>query len=470
MDSRLIQVRPTPRQVAWQTMEFYAFVHFGMNTMTNREWGDGTESPALFDPAQLDADQWVSAIAAAGMTGVILTTKHHDGFCLWPTATTDHSVAGSPWRGGGGDVVGDVAAACARHGLRFGVYLSPWDRHEPRYGTGTAYDDFYIAQLTELLTRYGPMFTLWMDGAQSPSLDPRQQPYDWERIFSTARALQPDAVLSSCGPDVRWCGNEAGVTRSDEWSVVPASLRDTARIAERSQHEDQPGFGRIIYPEDLDLGSRAAVAGREDDLVWYPAEVDVSIRPGWFHHPEENDRVRTPDNLFDLYLGAVGGNATLLLNVPPDRSGLVSDADVASLHALGDRIRALRAGRIRCGVEVSSGTLTTPESRLADGLGGVEPWWRPDPGDAQPTLRLALPRPTPLSALVLKEAIREGQRVEQVDVEFLRDGVTVDRRTTGAIGYQRIVRLEGIDADAVRLRFTRSRGPVVLAGTGLVAA
>ena len=220
-------VAPSPRQLAWQQMEFYGFIHFGMNTFTGREWGDGTASPALFDPACLDAGQWARALKSAGMRGMILTCKHHDGFCLWPSAHTGYSVKYAPWKGGRGDVVREAADACRRAGLKFGVYLSPWDRHDPRYGSGKPYDDYYVAQLTELLTGYGELFCVWLDGACGEGPNGRRQAYDWARYYETIRALQPGAVISVCGPDVRWCGNEAGHCRPSEWSVVPAALRRT---------------------------------------------------------------------------------------------------------------------------------------------------------------------------------------------------------------------------------------------------
>ena len=313
-------IAPSPRQLAWQELEFYGFIHFGMNTFTGREWGDGRASPALFDPARLDPDQWAAAFKSAGMQGLILTCKHHDGFCLWPSAHTDYSVKHAPWKGGRGDVVAETAAACRRAGLKFGVYLSPWDRHDPRYGAGKPYDDYYVAQLTELLTGYGELFCVWLDGACGEGPNGRRQVYDWPRYYRTIRALQPGAVISVCGPDVRWCGNEAGHCRPSEWSVVPAQLRDAAYTAERSQQADDAAFARRVDRTDEDLGSREAIAGA-GALAWYPAEVDTSIRPGWFYHPEEDGRVRTADKLLDIYLAAVGGNAALLLNVPPAPDG-----------------------------------------------------------------------------------------------------------------------------------------------------
>ena len=313
---RAASVTPSPRQLAWQQLEFYGFIHFGMNTFAGREWGDGTDSPQLFHPKDLDPDQWVAALKSAGMRGLILTCKHHDGFCLWPSAFTEYSVKNAPWREGQGDVVALTAEACRRGGLKFGVYLSPWDRHDPRYGTGRPYDDYYVHQLTELCTRYGELFCVWMDGACGEGPNGKRQVYDWPRYYETVRRLQPGAVLSVCGPDVRWCGNEAGHCRPSEWSVVPAQLMDAAYTAGRSQQADDGTFSRRVDRQDEDLGSREVIAAA-GELAWYPAEVDTSVRPGWFYHPEEDSQVRTPEELLDIYLDAVGGNAALLLNVPP---------------------------------------------------------------------------------------------------------------------------------------------------------
>ena len=254
------EITPSPRQLAWQELEFYAFIHFGMNTFTDREWGDGSEDPSWFNPEGLDARQWTEAVKSAGMKGLILTCKHHDGFCLWPSRYTDHSVKASPWRQGRGDVVQEAAQACREAGLRFGVYLSPWDRHEPSYGTGKPYDDFFVHQLTELATGYGEIFCFWFDGACGEGKNGRKQRYDWERYYQVIRRYQPGAVISVCGPDVRWCGNEAGHCRRSEWSVVPAELRDTERIASLSQREDDPAFARRISSHEEDLGSRDAAA------------------------------------------------------------------------------------------------------------------------------------------------------------------------------------------------------------------
>lgn len=327
-----VNVRPAPRQVVWQETEFYGFIHFGMNTFTNREWGTGHEPEELFNPTAFDARQWARVANEAGMRGLILTCKHHDGFCLWPSRFSEHTVARSPWRNGHGDVVAEVARACAQYGLKFGVYLSPWDRTDATYGQGDAYNDFYINQLTELLTQYGPIFEVWLDGANGEGPNGKKQHYDWERLYATVRRLQPDACIAVSGPDVRWVGNEAGHVRPNEWSVVPASLRDQEAIAAKSQQEDDEDFARVFSATDDDLGSRRALAQYEGPLIWYPAEVNTSIRPGWFYHPAEDDQVKSAATLFKLYQAAVGGNGTFLLNVPPDPSGRIAAPDRQALR------------------------------------------------------------------------------------------------------------------------------------------
>lgn len=441
-------VRPTPRQLAWQQLEFYGFIHFGMNTMTDREWGLGHEDPALFDPAQLDADQWVESLAAAGMRGLILTCKHHDGFCLWPSAVTRHSVASSPWKAGRGDLVAEVSAACARRGMKFGVYLSPWDRTEPSYGTGTRYDDFFVAQLRELLSGYGPIFSVWFDGANGEGAGGKKQYYDWDRYFAAVRELQPGAVISVCGPDVRWCGNEAGHTRPNEWSVVPASLRDAERTASNSQKADDGEFSRLVRSDEQDLGSRAVIASSSDELVWYPAEVNTSIRPGWFHHPKEDTQVRSADELFDIYCASVGGNATFLLNVPPARSGLVSAPDRLVLSQLGSRIAALYAADI-----ASEATASPPG--VQDGA------WAIDATGG--SLVLSWPEPRRIDGAIAEEDITLGQQVERLLVEVrTADDQWLPVAECASVGYRRILSFAAVETDTVRLSITASRGPARL--------
>ncbi len=326
-------VTPSPRQFAWQVLEFTAFIHFTVNTFTGREWGTGAEPDSVFNPTAYDARQWVKVCKQAGMKLVILTAKHHDGFCLWPSRYTDHSVKKSPWRNGEGDVVRDVSAACSEFGLKFGIYMSPWDRHERTFGDSPAYNQYFENQLTELLTNYGPVAEVWFDGANGEGPNGKRQVYDWPAYYRIVRKLQPDAVIAIMGPDVRWVGTESGYGRDTEWSVLPnlVSIPDSVSLSSRND-----GVDAWFSPRDLmdrDLGSRARLAGARN-LLWYPAEVDVSIRPGWFYHGSEDTRVKTPAELLDIFYSSVGRNAVLLLNVPPNTLGLIGEADIRSLREM----------------------------------------------------------------------------------------------------------------------------------------
>jgi alpha-L-fucosidase len=317
--------RPVPSlaQLEWQRDELALFIHFGVNTFTNREWGDGREDPSVFAPTGLDVRQWVRVARASGFRAVILTAKHHDGFCLWPSRTTEHSVARSPWRDGRGDVVREFVEGCRAEGLKAGLYCSPWDRREPSYGDSPRYNDLYCDQLTELLSEYGALQEVWFDGANGEGPNGRRQEYDWPRYWSLVRRLQPDAVIfSDAGPDIRWIGNERGEAGDPNWSTVnPAAV-------------PYPGMSGDAVIHSLQHGDPAGT-------VWRPGETDVSIRPGWFHHPEEDERVKTEDQLVELYFTSVGRNSKLLLNVPPTRAGMLAEADVARLGGMRRRLTAL---------------------------------------------------------------------------------------------------------------------------------
>jgi len=320
-------VVPSARQLQWQRLELTAFFHFGINTFTNNEWGTGKEDPNIFNPISLDARQWVRVAKEAGVKQVILTAKHHDGFCLWPTKTTKHSVENSPWKNGKGDVVREVANACKENKIGFGIYVSPWDMNAPIYGSD-AYNDFFIEQLTELLTQYGSIDEVWFDGANGEGPKGKKQVYDFERWYKVIRKLQPSAVIAIMGPDVRWVGTETGYGRETEWSVVPANNLNQNEIAAGSQ--TSIAFKPQGDMMGNDLGSRDKIRSASG-LVWYPAETDVSIRPGWFYHEEENEKVKSPKKLLDIYFNSVGRNGVLLLNIPPDKRGLVHEADVKNL-------------------------------------------------------------------------------------------------------------------------------------------
>lgn len=365
----VIPLTPSPAQLHWQQLEFGVFIHFGINTFAGKEWSDGTIPASTFNPTDLDAGSWVRAAKAAGARYLILTAKHHDGFCLWPTATTDYSVSSSPWRGGGGDVVREVADACAAEGIGLGLYLSPWDRNAKCYNDPAAYDDFYVQQLTELCTGYGPLMELWFDGAGSVG-----RSYDWERIMSVAKEHQPDAMIFNMGqPTIRWVGNEDGLAADPVLYTVDATA-DT-QYTETSSSLDAPRY--------------------------LPPECDVSIRRGWFWHPD--DRPKTVEHLLAIYYRSVGMGANLLLNLPPDTRGLLPEEDI-------QRLRAWRAELDR---RLSGSVEATIEHH-----------------DAGATLRF--PAPVTFNHLELVEELSQGQRitahsVHSGDTELVA-GMTVGNR------------------------------------------
>ncbi len=332
---RYISVVPTPSQIRLQDKPFYAFFHFGMNTANDREWGCASETVDDFDITKIKPEQWVKAVKSAGMTGVILTCKHHDGFCLWNTGTTDFNVMNSPM---GKDIVKAVSDECHKQGIEFGVYLSPWDMHEPTYGT-EPYNDYFVRQLTELCGNYGELFEVWFDGAKGANA--KAFTYDWQRYYKLIRTMQPNANIAICGEDIRWVGNEAGKARKNEYSVVPASLKQCEAIEKNSQNaEGDAARLQKVDTMDEDLGSRKILKGNAY-LSWYPAEVDVSIRKGWFYHKKDDKTVKSARRLFNIYLKSVGNNCTLLLNIPPTDKGVICSKDVRSLKALGEKIKGI---------------------------------------------------------------------------------------------------------------------------------
>lgn len=453
-------VVPSARQLRWQQWELTAFFHFGINTFTGREWGDGKEDPELFNPAQLDARQWVREAKEAGFKVVILTAKHHDGFCLWPTATTRHSVASSSWKEGRGDVVKEVAEACKEYGVNFGVYLSPWDRNAQVYGT-EAYNDFFVAQLTELLTQYGNVAEVWFDGANGEGPNGKKQVYDFERYYKLIRRLQPEAVIAVMGPDVRWVGTETGYGREQEWSVVPANNLNPEAIAANSQQ------GLAFKPQgDMmgsDLGSREKIL-KTKGLVWYPAETDVSIRPGWFYHKAEDDKVKTPEKLLDIYYSSVGRNGVLLLNIPPDKRGRVHEADVKALKAWRHLLGQTFASNLAKGAKIKS---TNGRKKKAVLDGNYSSYWTTEGSDTTAVLELDLKAPKTFDLLLLQENITVGQRIERFVLEY-NDGGEWKKLTEGTtVGYKRLLRFDPVTASKLRLRILSSRLNPTLSEIGL---
>ena len=422
MAARLV---PTPQQLAWQQMELTAFLHFGINTFTGRDWGDGTEDPALFNPSQLDAEQWVRTLKDAGFKMVLLTAKHHDGFCLWPTKTTTHSVASSSWKNGKGDVVKELRDACDKYGMKFGVYLSPWDRNASCYGDSPKYNQFFIQQLTELLTNYGEVHEVWFDGANGEGPNGKKQVYDWDAFYKTIQKLQPKAVMAIMGDDVRWVGNEKGIGRETEWNATVL----TPGIYARSE-ENNKRLG--VFSKAEDLGSRD-ILKNATELFWYPSEVDVSIRPGWFYHKEEDNKVKSLKHLADIYFQSVGYNSVLLLNIPPDRRGLINEADVTRLKEFAEyRKQAFADDRVKEG------------QKLWEAISNGERTYKLKSGSE-------------INVVMLQEDIARGQRVEAFSVEAqTADGwKEIAQGTT--VGYKRLLRFPDVKANQLRIKIKSCR-------------
>lgn len=450
-------VSPSAKQLAWQKMELTAFLHFGINTFTNREWGDGKEDPGLFNPTQLDTRQWVKTCKEAGMKLIILTAKHHDGFCLWPSQYTAHSVKNSPWKNGQGDVVKDLADACREFGMKLGVYLSPWDRNSSIYGT-EAYNDYFVNQLTELLTNYGEVAEVWFDGANGEGPNGKKQVYDWQRYYQTIRKLQPDAVIAIMGPDVRWVGTESGYGRDTEWSVVPASMQDQDEIAAKSQQQTGT-FRPKIDPMAEDLGSREKLYGA-DGLAWYPSEVDVSIRPGWFYHPDQDDKVKSVEKLLDIYYSSVGKNSLLLLNIPPDTRGLIHENDANILKEWRQAIEATFKTNLAANARIKG---VKKMGQLLDN--SLDTYHR---GKATKQMyRIKLDEPKTFNRLVLQENISLGQRVEAFKLEAKVDGKWREITEGTTIGYKRILRFPELTAQQLKLSILETRARPALAEFGL---
>jgi len=442
---------PSARQLAWQELEFYGFLHFTVNTFTDREWGEGDEPERVFNPTALDARQWARVARDAGMKGLILTAKHHDGFVLWPSRYTTHSVSSSPWKDGHGDVVGELARACREYGLKFGVYLSPWDRNRKEYGR-PEYLDYYRAQLRELLTSYGDVFEVWFDGAnggdgyyggarEKRTIDGATY-YDWPRTWALVRELLPAAVMfSDAGPDVRWVGNERGVAFDTSWNTITLA----------GLFPGSPAYGRVA-------------AGSPDGTDWAPPEVDVSIRPGWFYHPAEDTQVKSLDRLVAIYEQSVGRGANLLLNVPPDRRGLIADTDAERLREFGATIAATYKDDLARRARASSAQVrgqapAFDPSHVNDGDNAT--YWATEDGVTSASIELTWAQPVEFSRLVLQEGIALGQRVERWSAEAFTGAAWTTIGEGATIGHKRIARVQPTRTSRLRVTFHARACPVI---------
>ena len=438
---------PSPRQLQWHDLEFYGFLHFTINTFTDKEWGYGDEDPALFNPTDFDAEQIVRTAKEAGMKGLILTAKHHDGFCLWPSKYTEHSVKQSPWRNGRGDVVREISDACRKYGIKFGIYLSPWDRNRPDYGR-TEYLAYFRNQLRELLTNYGPIFEVFFDGANGGDgfyggakemrrID-RETYYDWPTTWKMVRELQPEACLfSDAGPDVRWIGNERGIAGETCWATLNAKDFVPGRADEaRLNRGDRPGAN------------------------WVPAEADVSIRSGWFYHAQEDTKVRTAQNLVDIYYASVGRGASLLLNLPPDRRGQINENDEASLHEFRRILDATFANDLARGASISASNVRghgdrrfLPQHLIDDRR---DSYWATDDNVLAPEVVLEFKHEITFNVVRLREYLPLGQRVEAFAVDVWRDGKWTEFGTGTSIGNCRLLRQHPATTSKVRLRILKA--------------
>lgn len=407
---KITAVVPSERQYAHMKRKYYNFIHFGMNTVTGMEWGDGTVPPSTFNPQQLDTDQWCEVLKRTGSTGIILTAKHHDGFCLWDTKTTDYNVMNSPF---GKDIVKMLSESCQKYGLDLGIYISPWDRHEPTYGS-EAYNDFYVRQLTELATNYGEIFTFWFDGACGEGPNGKKQRYDFPRYYAVLRELQPNACLAICGPDIRWIGNEGGHVRESEWSVVPAPVVSAEEVADKSQKTNDGGAAiQQISSEQQDLGSRDFLRNF-DSFRFSPAECDVSVNLAWFWHDDDyykGKKQRTSEDIARIYMNTVGGNALLLLNVPPNDQGLIGQREIALLagfKAIIDKKFAKPVTPLRAEILSTDGALRPAPGLLTDAGEAF--------GDTDHAVVLTLPEGQQVSLLTAEEELRHSQRVERFEL------------------------------------------------------
>jgi len=429
---------PSASQLAWQQLEYYGFVHFGMNTFTDHEWGEGRADPSIFSPTALDCRQWARVVRDAGMKGIIITAKHHDGFCLWPSNTTTYSVRGSKWRDGKGDVLKELSEACREYGLKFGVYISPWDRNHPLYGK-PAYNRVYKDQWREVLTNYGEVFEAWLDGANDQT---KRMVYDFDGFFRTIRQYQPKAVIfSDAGPDIRWVGNEKGFAGETNWST-------------RDNEGTFPGFA----------DEKALNVGDETGGSWIPAECDVSIRPGWFYHSADDEKIKSVSDLMSIYYASVGRNGNLLLNIGVDRRGLVNERDVARLVEFKKaREESFKTNLARGRVTASN---VRGNEKQFDGEKAIdqrdETYWATDDGVTKASLEIDFGREVEFNRFVVQENIALGQRVKRFSLRIWKDDryQTITEQTT--IGHKRILILPSSRTNKVQLVIEDSKAcPVI---------
>jgi alpha-L-fucosidase len=449
---------PTEKQLAWHEMELNAFVHFTTNTFTDLEWGYGDESPSVFNPTAFDANQWTTVLSNAGFKGLILTCKHHDGFCLWPSEFTEHTIAASPYKNGNGDIVNEVSKACKKQGIKFGVYLSPWDRNHSEYGN-SEYITYYRNQLSEIFSNYGPVFEMWFDGAnggdgyygganETRKID-KETYYDWPKTIRLVKDLDTNTLFfSDAGPDIRWCGNEQGHIQETNWNLLST---------------DTIFAGKTGITDLLNTGS-------EDGKNWIPAEVNTSIRPGWFYHASEDDKVKSPEDLFKIYMESVGRGSTLLLNFPPDRRGLFHENDVRSIEGFRAILDSVFANNLADNAKAVSNTVRGNSDQfdainLTDG--NKETYWATDDDVFSASTEITLEKPAVINYVLIQEYLKLGQRVKKFKVEAMINGTWSEVANGTTIGYKRILKIDPVQTSSIRLVVEDSKACIALSNIEL---
>ena len=452
------EVKPSERQLNWQKTEFYGFINFGLATVVNREWTDGTVNPINFNPEEFNAEEWVQFFKTAGFKGMVLNVKHHDGFCLWCSGYTNYSVeSATDWETENRDIVAVLSEECKKQGLKFGIAISPLDRHAESYGSGEEYNNYFKSLLREVLTKYGDIFYVRFDGAAEPDKNGNIQEYDWLGYYDIVRECQPGAVIALVGPDVRWYGNEWGVIRENEWSVVPERhsiykaferSKDTSKKARKKEKEFE-----------LDLGSRKAIK-KEKDFIWYPCEVSVSIRDRWYHHKDDEYTAKTKDKLQKLYLDSVGKNCALMLGVPPMKNGKFAEMDTQILRAFGLDLHRAYSYKVSQIGEIEASSTLSPEYCASNLLDEDESkTWKPAANDKEPELIITLSQKDMFDKFVMMEHIINGQHVEEYEV-YIDEGSGKFKKvgTGGVIGYKRIHKITPIEVKRVKIKITSYRG------------
>jgi alpha-L-fucosidase len=449
---------PTDRQLAWHKMEMNAFIHFTTNTFTDKEWGYGDEKAAVFNPQNLNAEQWIETLKKAGFKGVILTCKHHDGFCLWPSKYTEHSVKSSPWKNGQGNAVQEVHDACRKYDLKFGIYLSPWDRNRADYGT-PSYIEYYRNQLKELFSLYNPVFEMWFDGAnggdgyyggarEKRQIDGKTY-YDWPATLAMVRSMAPYVIFfSDAGPDIRWCGNESGYVGETNWNTINA---DTL-------YAGKPNISELLNK------------GNENGNQWIPAEVDVSIRPGWFYHAREDSLVKTPRQLFDIYLTSVGRGSNLLLNVPPDRRGLLHENDVKALMEWREMLDEAFKTNLALQAKVKASNYRGKSRQYAAANmtdANEETYWATDDAIVNSNFIIDLGSKKQVRYVIVQEYIKLGQRIKKFSIDVWTNNSWKQAGEATTIGYKRIVKIEPVETSKIRINITNAKACPVISNVGV---